>query len=1078
MKEIFTKLNGIRAIFAMILLLLAMTNTADVFAQNKRPVPPKLNLVGGDDSYDVSWYPDGRIWLPTASNGTREFLLPVFIDNRWYSYVTAGGGSQGQDTIMYFADPIKSFQFKILYNKNSIKPVGVQTSGPRHDPDGLSNSPYALDYEPLANGFNIEWSDSSDFSYTTYLFDTPTNVDRAKGRAIRIVGTSDKALPNTDVNSPEYKVLLYIRFRVVPATFADAAEDGNSPMYISNDTIKYNDWNITTEPAFLKMRKYNPLVETHYPDLGPPKNWSNGSQNTVGLGGIQNRDGITPQPPTNTLYGNIYVKYSDNLPSFGFKADRGIDINAILPSGVGQAALDQPYYELKTPITVDNIVGAPEVATREIEVLNSTGTSRLFDITIESDSPWLEFQTITKAGLSKSPNPIPSARRSGYINWLDNGIVGTRDDELGKNNNKVSDGKLFLQVRCDPSKLTAGGAGTEKEGIYVGYLTFKSKSSLNTTVRMKITFIYFKTPLEGRRANTAAGIKLNISNSRQGTSESALLIFGTGPRASMNVDTLYGEYAPNYANFITNLTTFGARFFPKKADGTNLYEFGLGDFAKNDENPRSVSRDIRSDEDLQESIIYNVQFNAGGDQNYPVTLLWDTQDFPNGANLFIKDDLNGKLFPAVDMRNATVLGQTLRSFIIQDPKIDKFKIEYTLAKVIEYVDEKGDPIIQKGWNLLSLPVKSTNTDKGNVYPNSINRPYYFYLGGYQEDQILRAGVGYFIKYGNKVDKQFSGSVITEVSPASGEIYKMWPGDAGKGGWNSIGSLSYPIAIGNIDFEKFGATTPDKNYTMKYGVWGYATNNGYYEVSEIRPGLGYFIKVNTDGYLIMKGPFRKKDNLDVAKLEKETVYSQSTAITVSDNGQSNSTIYVSKNSDLEVANFELPPAPPTELFDVRFNTGTNVVNSNVSVISLQGVMYPVSLSVVNAKDNYTFVDALTGKAYGSVTKGSNGVIVINEKLSNNIKVVATEETNNAFELSTYPNPVVTEVNFNYSLPSSELVNISIYNQVGGLVANVVNEFQKAGSKVANFDVANLNSGSYIVKFNAGANSATRKLTIVK
>lgn len=1080
MKEIFTKLTGIRRVFALTLLLLALTSTADMYSI-EIPKIPKLNLVGGDDSYDLSWYPDGRIWLPVAANGTREFLLPVFIDNRWFSYVTAGGGSNGQDTIYYVADPIKSFQFKILYNQEALRAVGVQTSGPRHDPEGLSNSPYALDYEPLANGFNIDWADSNDFSYLTYIFDSPIAGDRQKGRAIRITGSSDKALPNTNLNSAEYKVLLYVRFRIVPQSQTDVGSSGNSPLYISNDTIKYNDLNVTREAPFVKYRPYNtgPLgAENQFKDPpSPPVKWGDKNGLMTGLSGISNRDGYTlsTQPPNNTMYGNIYVRFFSAMPTFGFKTSRAIDppdaVRLVDPNNLSM-------YEIRTPITVDNVVGAPEVARREVEVFDGTPSTRLNDINIESDSPWLEFQTVTKAGLSKSPNPIPSATRKGYINWVDNGILGPQgyDDELGKKT--ALDGKIYLEVRCDPSKLTNGGAGTEKEGIYVGYLTFKSQFADVSPVRLKVTFIYFKTPVEGRRANTAAGIKLKISNSKQGTTESTQIIFGTGPRATKNVDSLYGEYAYEYCNFCTDPGTFGARLFPRKPDGTDLYEFGLGDFCKNDENPRSSSRDIRNEADSLESIIYNIKFNAGGDPNYPVTLLWDTQDFPDGANLFIKDDLNGKLFPAVDMRNATVLGQYLRSFIIQDPKIDKFSIEYTPSKVIEYVDERGEPIIQKGWNLLSLPVKSTNTTWNNVYPNAINRPYYFYLGGYQEDQVLRAGVGYFIKYGAKIDKTFAGSVISEISEASNNTYKMWPGDAGKGGWNSIGSLSYPISINNIDFDKFGSNTPDKNYTMKFGVWGYNTNNGYYEVSEIRPGLGYFIKVNVDGYLKLTGPFRKKDNMDISRLEKETVYNQSTAITVADNGQSKSTVYVSKNSDLEIANFEMPPVPMPSLFDVRFSTGNNVDNSSVSVIKLQGAMYPVSLTVTNAKDNYTFIDALTGKVFGTVLKGTNGNIVINEKLSNNIKVVATEGGDNSFELSTYPNPVVSDVNFNYSLPSSELVNISIYNQVGGLVANVVNEYKKAGSNVANFDASNLNSGNYIVKFNAGAINATRKLTIVK
>lgn len=1108
MKDFLIKIKSGKLMLAFMLLMALTVASTDLYSLSYggKPQKPRLSLTGAGDGFNSEWYPDGKIWLPIAANGTREFLMPVFIDNRYDTRILRRTTPPLPDTIHYVVEPIKSFRFKIMYDSSALRVVGVQATNP-------DNAPVDLSEQPLANSFNISWSDSADTKYMFYVrdgsltnpvFNGPTSPDALRGRSVTITGSSDKALANTynNPNNPDqginYKVLVYVKFRVVPKSIADLTTSGLTPVYISPDEIMYNNWNAAKDPILPYYKEnansaqqwasdytgetYTPAV--YYGQKTLANVYVEQTRALAGINNISEKEGNPSLPPN--PWGCLWVKYMlEPRVEFTFKSNRAIDppkaISKLPRTVNGQVEEDPSNWEILTPLTVDNNPSNPGVATREMELgLEKSGT-RATNVTIESDSPWLLFSSKKGAAYKSSPS-MDTPTRSGYINWLDNGILGKNGlaspTVLGGDAPEELVSALIIQ--CDPSKLTGSG---EKEGIHVGYLTFKSDFASIAPTRVKVTFIYFKAPNEGQRAGVAPGIKIKMRNSKPVTPDTTMLIFGTGPRATNGIDSLYGEFPIDNCVFCaeTNPRKFGAAFFPyrmKPADSLRIAKKGFGDFSKNDEQPYSSSRDIRSVDDTTESITYLVNFYANGDANYPVTLEWDLRDFPDGANLFLKDNLNGGGFPAVDMRNTTVTGQYTRSFVIQDPKITSFLIEYTLPTVVNYVDGNGLPIIKTGWNMLSMPVKPTNTNWKNIYKNAIAKPYNYALGNYQENDVLSAGVGYFVKYGATIDKQFSGSVITEISPAVGNTVKLWPGDAGKGGWNSVGGLSFPTSITNIDFEKFGTIDlPNKNYTLKFGVWTYTTNNGYFEVSEIKPGLGYFIKVDKDGYYKLTNN-NIKLGVNSFTSEKEAIYNASTAINVVDNSNSKSVVYLSNNTDLEVENFEMPPAPSTNMFDVRFGTtNSNLVNKDNAVISMQGVTYPVSISAKNAHSNLTFVDAVTGEVFGNILKGTDKNIEIKSS-SSAVRVIATESNDDASAFVNYPNPVNNNTNFNYSVANNGNVTIEIYNQVGTLVATVVNEFKKAGNHTVSFDASNLPSGSYVAKFNSNGTTATRTISVVK
>lgn len=1065
-----TMSTALRYVFALVILF-AVGSKA--ISQTLIPQVPKLSLIGNDGSIDRTWYPDGRIWMPPSVDPSvpREFLLPVFIDNRWFSYVSKT--PDGRDTIRYTADPIRSFKFKMYYDSLALRVVGIETDGPRHNEDDL-------DYKPLAHGWNLNFYDEKDTKYWSYLRD-PANTppgDNLRGRVLTIVGSSQKALANTDLFNQEFKVLLYVRFRVVPSIFQTPGPEGNAPIYISNDTIMYNDLNITQEAPFMRYRGYP--GSTALADYPTPtrSTYYSANDNFTGLAGLSNKGFVTTEPPI--LPGVIYLRYMSRIPEFEFTINKEIGQQPPVERVNGE----QEYWEVKDPITVDFGSPNPVDGRRRMQVsipeeLNQT---RLVDITVESDSEWLKFQTVNLgAGISKSPNPIRNATRFGRINWIDKDILEPESGIIDPMGNPLArDGSVTLEIICDPASLSGD---IENTGIYVGHITFKSPYAKTSPVRIKVTFIYFRIPQEGQWQGTRVpGVNLNINNSRSTTDggpQATNIIFGTGAKASLGVDSLYGEHV-----YDSPVQGFGARFYPMDKDGNDIYQYGLGDFAANDDSPkRSASRDIRNITDTTESIIYKVKFNAGGAQNYPIVITWDTRDFIEGSNLFIRDLLNGALFPSVDMRNATRVGgvnSSVQSFTILDNRITEFIIEYTLPRTIDYVDVNGEPIIREGWNLLSLPVKPTNLTVKNVYPNSTNdRAMAWFQSSYQELDELREGVGYFMKYGSDRDSRFIGTFISEVSRDRNNAVRVWKGDADRGGWMTIGALSMPVPVENMFFEPLtsGAATPDKSYTLARGVWGYKTNEGYKDNSVMSPGLGYWIKVNENGFYGLRGPFLKQETGVSFAEVRENAKAKSTSLTIRDNDQKSNTIFLTNDKNVNVENFELPPVPQAGMFDVRFNSNVALTNDVNDVIRLQGVTYPLTIEVNNAKENITFSDAITGQVYGNINKGQSGNITIETEGSNTVKLTTeTSEITNNFV--NFPNPVRTNSTIEYTINADSDVLVTVYDEMGNVVANLVNEFKSAGTYTVDFNTNGLATGTYLAKINSANMNKTIKISVIK
>ncbi len=79
---------------------------------------------------------------------------------------------------------------------------------------------------------------------------------------------------------------------------------------------------------------------------------------------------------------------------------------------------------------------------------------------------------------------------------------------------------------------------------------------------------------------------------------------------------------------------------------------------------------------------------------------------------------------------------------------------------------------------------------------------------------------------------------------------------------------------------------------------------------------------------------------------------------------------------------------------------------------------------------------------------------------------------------YPNPFNPGTAIKFQVPSSQVVTLKVYDMLGREVATLANNFYSAGEHEVRFDGSNLASGTYVYRLQAGWQSITRKMILLK
>lgn len=949
-------------------------------------------------------------YVAEAGTGeTRYFLMPVFIKNILDSVYNPVTGLS--------AEPIYSFRFKVQYNRTLLRAIGVQKRGP-----------LPFDTVVVAKNFNLSWDIDQDATYKRSTIGTPS----ANGERIMITGSSSIPLPlplrsgapagSTDPADRDTAALLYILFEVVGNSQLGGGGIGNrDQVIITNDTLEYNNYRATS----ITSTSVSPTMVARGFNPNP-----------------RNQQGIAPTPVFPVSYPNNYgaaVVVVTRRP-----------VISLFPAGqVRQVAGDPSLYELDFPLQTQ--FGGSDYIYRNLLIRNNVEGAILRNVSVETDAPWLRVDT-------NAPDQVGGGGSNG---------------ERGIFIREIPTSQINLNVIANPSLLpNSNPDGYPTPGIYVGYITIRSAEASNSAVRLRVVLIVNRNPLEtdlnpDAESLRSRGIQLLFRNSGP-SPDTTYLTFGTGVGASNGIDTLFGE---SQAPTAPVPGTFFARFYPPSFnDSTNFT--GLID--TRGVTPRSTngesSIDIRNFR-TNTTLVYCVRFGAGAPQNFPIVVEFDTRDFPNGSQLFVRDNINGS-FLSTNLRQATSLGGTRRYFTILDPNITGFCIEYTVPSVVQF------PEIRTGWNLVSLPVAPSDSRSSVVFPNiASGKPARFAQNQYLFDDTVQVGVGYFVKYGQVLDSTVAGTRVTRIhedpaiSPFSVRLYR---------GWNTVGGLSVPTTT-ESQYLNFGPLSNGQPApALSAQVYRYITDRGYEQASLILPGFGYWIKVDRDGYYRLSAPPGQLETGKAAPANHP--YTALNRLNISDDAQKVGTLYFGQTTAaISNSRYELPPVPGADLFDVRFdNNGFVSASADISadrVVNLSGVEYPVVLSVANPDADYIVTDAVTGEVLGTFQRGEMNSVTIFNPATKSVKLtgVASSEMNLG---AAFPNPASSSISFDFNVPGEQSVTITLHSTLGAEVATL---FKGAanGKQTVDFSVDGLPAGVYYYKMMTSSGfSQVRQVVIAK
>jgi len=351
--------------------------------------------------------------------------------------------------------------------------------------------------------------------------------------------------------------------------------------------------------------------------------------------------------------------------------------------------------------------------------------------------------------------------------------------------------------------------------------------------------------------------------------------------------------------------------------------------------------------------------------------------------------------------------------------------------------------VEDGWNLVSIPGKLPGDQQiDNWWPyRDMGANVFEFANPYQSVTTVTPGVGYWMKHSG--DRTYNTG---DEWPEEGIKFVIHDPINADSAWNIFGVYEEVVPAAGL------TTSPPG--LMNGPVYGYS--GGYYITTQLVPGHGYWVKLDNDGQIIIPDAALKSNN------EVTNWFNNDWGrIIISDAAGKNYTLYA-VNGDIDLSRYELPPAPPAGMFDVRFGSGriAEDINSSTESIEMRGLEYPITVSVENM--NIRLQDE-TGKQINVNVKSGEEITIennlINKLLVNSGGRVAPIE----YALKqNYPNPFNPSTTIKFALPQDSKVNLAVFNVLGEKVVQLADQEMKVGYHQIEFDASHYASGVYLYR----------------
>jgi hypothetical protein len=538
----------------------------------------------------------------------------------------------------------------------------------------------------------------------------------------------------------------------------------------------------------------------------------------------------------------------------------------------------------------------------------------------------------------------------------------------------------------------------------------------------------------GRDSTHDVTFKITVFES---DSEKTDLEFGVRAGATDSLDSEYEVELPPFVPFPGHYNACWVLGGRDKAPSLNNFQDTVGGARIRNIYTLEVQKDRLSD-----SIVFR----------------WNNDTIPYGT-LYFRDEATDGLIYNVDM-------SLVDSLVVRRTQISWFQVVYYGDSFTLEVPVAGK------WNMLSLGLSVANPEAQSLFSSAQSHPFAFdETKGYCEKDSISMGIGYWMKFDS------AEYVALRGLPRSVDTVYVHQG------WNLIGSISWPVHVSSI--------LQDPSNIIASNFFGY--NRGYQTTDLILPVKGYWVNVSAPGKLILA-----HGSLATSE-EKRALQSISSggynSLLVKDAAGNSTNLYFGVNSKTQsacdVLYSVLPPLPPKGGFDARFNADQGLAlfgdeSKTVSSypLSIQATAYPVDLSwniVQNNSSGYCLVDESTGNILVPNLSYEKHVLISSSKVK-----LALRQTNSSrseipatYSLEqNYPNPFNPTTNIQFSLPKATHVTLKVFNLLGQEVATLVSCEVAAGWHVQELNAANLSSGMYFYRLQAGTYSETKKLVLMK
>ncbi|HSP89236.1 MAG TPA: YCF48-related protein, partial [Ignavibacteriaceae bacterium] len=402
---------------------------------------------------------------------------------------------------------------------------------------------------------------------------------------------------------------------------------------------------------------------------------------------------------------------------------------------------------------------------------------------------------------------------------------------------------------------------------------------------------------------------------------------------------------------------------------------------------------------------------------YPITFSWEVNQLPAGL-FYLKDAIDGSIIN-VNMRDQN-------SYTLTNEGINYLKIEFK-KQVYSDID------LNAGWNMISAPLDVSDMSVNYLFPLATSNAFGF-DNGYIVFDTLESGKGYWLRFANSDTVELIGIVSPDTSYV-------------KSGWNMIGLFEFDLLTNQI--------TTDPSGIIISSFFGF--NNTYHTTTNLETGKGYWVKVNSDGKLV----FNRLQKRTTTENYADAFENWGKIILQDKNGSSAILYSADKSADINF--YEVPPLPPSGIFDVRFSSNRNAeMISSPKDIIITSAEYPVVLKVENV--SLKVKDKIDGNRINKLLRSGEELIITDPAIK--IIEVVGELIPDKFELAqNYPNPFNPSTTIRFALPVNSKVRISLYNILGELVADIVNREYEAGYQQVVFNGNGLASGVYIYRIEA-------------